>query len=151
MNQDTILKRANSVTFELVAGEAILIDMNSGSYFSLDEVGTVFWEKLDGGRTLGDLAQQIANNYNEKAGRYVTELGKLTQAASPNQIESLALAFGMEEDEVKEHWQRLGAGTAAAAAQSLVAEFRVEQAQVLNDLYDLAATMQAEKLLVVVE
>jgi len=154
MNQNTILKRADNVTFETVADEAILIDMNSGTYFSLDEVGTLFWEKLDGGQTLGDLAEQIAAGYNEKAKQYVTEVSKLAPAASQNQIEYLALKFGLEEEDVGEHLERFNLDQAeqtASAGPALVEAFRVGSAQVLDDLVELAETMRAENLIVAVK
>jgi hypothetical protein len=158
MNQDTILKRAKNVTFEVIAGEAILIDMSTGTYFSLDEVGTVFWQMLDGARTLADLADHIAGTYNEKAERYVAELRKLRQTAvaegtpiPAKAIDKLAMDFSLEEDDVQEHLQRLGEGNQAEIGPQLVAEFSVGSEMVLNDLYDLATTMQADNLLVTVK
>ena len=151
MNQDTVLKRANHVTFEVVAGEAILIDMNSGTYFSLDEVGTVFWEKLDGSQTLAQLAEQIAASYTDKARQYVAELQQADTAISVSKLEELAMTYSLEEEDVREHLQLFEQDGAKLAAAQLTADFSVEAETVLNDLLALVATMQHDNLIVAVK
>ena len=63
MDAGTMLKRAENVTFETVADEAILIRLDTGTYFSLNKVGTHFWQMLDGQETIGQQAATIANQY----------------------------------------------------------------------------------------
>ena len=57
---NTIFQRSPSATHQSVAGEAIVIDLNTGSYYSLNETGTWLWENLDGQRNVGQLAQDLA-------------------------------------------------------------------------------------------
>lgn len=64
MNANSRLRHSANATFQSVAGEAILIHLKTGTYYSLNEVGTVFWEMLDGARTLGECAAKIAGEYN---------------------------------------------------------------------------------------
>lgn len=151
MNHATVLKRAQNVTFEVVAGEAILIDMNSGTYFSLDEVGTAFWEMLDGGRTLGQLAADIADKYNQRTERYVATLQQASSGLSDGQVEALALEHGLEEEDVRQHLQMFAEQETDAAAAELMAAFMVNRETVLNDLVELVATMQRDNLVVVVK
>ena len=150
MNHATVLKRAQNVTFEVVAGEAILIDMNSGTYFSLDEVGTAFWEMLDGSRTLGELAAELAVKYSQHGARYVAAVQQAYATISEAQIDDLALEYGLEDDEVREHVQMFATQGAEAAAE-LTAVFTVTPETVLHDLADLVATMQHDNLVVVVK
>lgn len=63
MDHQSRLKQSENVTFETVAGEAILIRLDTGTYFSLNKVGTEFWEQLDGTRNIAELAQAIAAQY----------------------------------------------------------------------------------------
>lgn len=77
MNQDSILHRAESVTFEVVADEAILIDISTGTYFSLNEVGTEFWEMLDGEQTIAQHAAVIASKYDVETSMVVDDLLEL--------------------------------------------------------------------------
>ena len=67
MDEKTILQRSENAAFEVVAGEAILIRLDTGTYFSLNKVGTEFWEMLDGRQSISDHAAVIA----EKAKPYV--------------------------------------------------------------------------------
>ena len=77
MNKDSILQRAESVTFEIVTDEAILIDINTGTYFSLNEVGTEFWEMLDGVNTIEQHAATIATKYEVETSMVVDDLLEL--------------------------------------------------------------------------
>ena len=57
---DDVFRRSPNATHQSVAGEAILIDLNTGSYYSLNETGTWLWEHLDGKLTVGELAAELA-------------------------------------------------------------------------------------------
>ena len=57
---DTVFQRSPSATHQSVAGEAIVIDLNTGSYYSLNETGTWLWENLDGQRNVSQLAHDLA-------------------------------------------------------------------------------------------
>ncbi len=57
---NSVFERSPSATHQAVAGEAIVIDLNTGSYYSLNETGTWLWENLDGRRNVRQLAQELA-------------------------------------------------------------------------------------------
>lgn len=57
---NTVFQRSPNATHQTVAGEAIVIDLNTGSYYSLNETGTWLWENLDGRRNVGQLAHDLA-------------------------------------------------------------------------------------------
>ena len=46
-----------------LAGEAVLLDLGGGQYFGLDEVGTLVWEALDRGETLGEASAGVVARY----------------------------------------------------------------------------------------
>lgn len=56
-----------NATYQSVGDEAILINLVSGSYYSLNDTGTMFWELLDGQRTIADCARLIAAEYEVEA------------------------------------------------------------------------------------
>lgn len=64
MTPETILTRSPKATYEVVAGEAILIHLDTGTYFSLNSIGTEFWQMLDGKQTVHAHATTIASTYN---------------------------------------------------------------------------------------
>jgi hypothetical protein len=63
MDLQTCLQHSPNAAFENVAGEIIVIHLQTGAYYSLNEVGTVFWEMLDGSKSIADCARQIAGEY----------------------------------------------------------------------------------------
>ncbi len=77
MEPTTRLQRSPNATFQIVADEAILIHLQSGVYYSLNEVGTAFWNLLDGQRTLDECAVQIAAEYNAPAEEVLSDLVEL--------------------------------------------------------------------------
>jgi hypothetical protein len=79
LDPNSVLKQAENVTFETVAGEAILIHLDSGTYFSLNKVGTQFWERLDGQQTIGQHATGIAAHYDVDVEMVTADLLELAQ------------------------------------------------------------------------
>ncbi len=86
MDKNSILQRAENVTFEVVADEAILIDINTGTYFSLNEVGTEFWQMLDGEHTIEQHATTIANKYDVESSMVVADLLELAQEMAKDKL-----------------------------------------------------------------
>jgi hypothetical protein len=62
---------------QTVGEEAILINLNTGSYYSLNDTGTRFWELLDGQNTIADCARLIAIEYDVEADVVETDLLEL--------------------------------------------------------------------------
>lgn len=56
-----------NATYQSVGEEAIIINLVSGSYYSLNDTGTMFWELLDGRRSIADCARLIAAEYEVEA------------------------------------------------------------------------------------
>ena len=63
MDANARMQHSANATFQIVADEAILIHLNSGVYYSLNDVGTSFWNLMDGQRTIADCAEAIAAEY----------------------------------------------------------------------------------------
>jgi len=60
---DTSIRLRHSPNATFQADVAILIHAQTSVYYSLNEVGTVFWNMLDGTRTIADCATAIAAEY----------------------------------------------------------------------------------------
>ena len=78
-NAETVLRRSDSASYEIVAGEAILIDVNSGTYFSLNMVGTDFWELIDGTQTIEQQATTVAEKYDVDVPMVLADLIELAE------------------------------------------------------------------------
>lgn len=143
LDTGTVLRRSDDVTFQAVAGEAILIHMLTGTYFSLNEVGTEFWERLDGRQTIGQHAAAIAAKYNEKTAVYIHQVQQ-TAVHDHHVITDLASEFDLDVALVREHAAGIAADDSYAA--TIATDFHVPVATVTADLLEVAQKMAADKL-----
>jgi len=51
------------VLFQEVAGNAALLNLDSESYFGLDDVGTRMWQAMEQAETIGAAARVLAEEY----------------------------------------------------------------------------------------
>ena len=62
--REQVYGQSPDVVATVVEGEAVLLDLRSGRYFSLNKVGTAVWEQMDGKKTLevvlGAICQRFA-------------------------------------------------------------------------------------------
>jgi hypothetical protein len=77
MDASLRLKRGAKATFQVVAEEAILIHMDTGTYYSLNKVGTEFWNMLDGEKTIAEHAAVLAAKYDVDEAMVINDLLEL--------------------------------------------------------------------------
>lgn len=65
MQATNVPKHSTNASHEMVGEEAIVINLNSGGYYELNDTGARFWQLLDGRRTIADCAEVIAADYEE--------------------------------------------------------------------------------------
>ena len=63
MNLDTKLTIPPHVMSRLVGDETVLLDLESGHYFGLDNVGQCIWESVSQGKDLGETVSVIVAEY----------------------------------------------------------------------------------------
>ncbi len=130
MDTKAKLKRSENVTFQNVAGEAILIRLDTGTYFSLNKVGTEFWEMLDGQRTIEQHAITLADKNNKIVQMAVDGLHELAEKiADEYHAEAQVLV-----DDIREF------------ARTTASKYHVDVSTVVRDLLELAEKMAADKL-----
>lgn len=61
--ESRVTKDTSQVIDRFVDGEALLIQLQTGEYFSLNPVGTRIWSELNGSPTLGEVAETILTEY----------------------------------------------------------------------------------------
>jgi hypothetical protein len=69
-------KRAQLVERE-IEQEAVLLDLKSGVYYSLNEVGTEIWRLLGAGATESELAAAVAAQYDVNPDTAARDIGDL--------------------------------------------------------------------------
>ncbi len=64
MKSSTRLRlNAPKVIHEILDGEAVIIDFDTGNYYSLDEIGTEVWGLIERSATVGDIRDGICTRY----------------------------------------------------------------------------------------
>ena len=63
MNPDTKLAIPPHVMSRLVGDETVLLDLETGHYFGLDNVGQRIWESVSKGEDLGETVSAIVTEY----------------------------------------------------------------------------------------
>ena len=71
---DSRLTIPPQVMSRLVGDETVLLDMATGFYFGLDGVGKRIWESVADGKTLGQTAATIADEYDVEQARAETDV-----------------------------------------------------------------------------
>lgn len=76
-------KRKSDIKWKQVGRAGILLDLKSGDYFEVDEVGISIWRMLDGKTSVESVADKLAKTYAAPRGtiekdvfRFVSELRK---------------------------------------------------------------------------
>jgi len=57
------VRRGRDVLHREVEGEAVLVDLGSGRFFGLDEVGTRVWDRLDTEATVASLVDRVVEEF----------------------------------------------------------------------------------------
>ncbi len=63
LSASTLLTHAPDVPSRPVEGKGVLINLDSGHYFSLNETGQFIWARLNGEQDLGAIAAEVAAEY----------------------------------------------------------------------------------------
>jgi hypothetical protein len=63
INPQQVLKRAADTPWNVIDEEAVLLNLDSGHYYILNETGCRIWELLDGKKTIADIAAHICQEY----------------------------------------------------------------------------------------
>ena len=109
MNNQRFRVNTPTVTHEIIDGEAVIINLDSGNYYSLVDAGSFIWGLIERGISAGELPDVVLQNYQGDAtevdrsvqeligqlqaenlivpvtGDASADLAGLTQAASPDQ------------------------------------------------------------------
>ena len=79
INQSSVFGRRDRVLAQQVEGQAVLLDIQSGEYFSLNDVGGRVWDLCDGTRTVAEVADAICSEYDVALSTAVDDTGALIE------------------------------------------------------------------------
>jgi hypothetical protein len=76
----SVLGRRDRVIVQQVEGDSVLLDIDSGEYFTLNEVGGRVWELCDGRATVDAIVQTICGEYDADPGAVAADVQALFEA-----------------------------------------------------------------------
>ena len=82
----TQLKLAKNVSFSELDDEAVLLNLNTGSYFGLNHVGVLFIKALERNISLDQAFQEISEHYDMPKEAVAEDLNKLIGSMLNNQL-----------------------------------------------------------------
>ncbi|MFC1811647.1 PqqD family protein [Thermodesulfobacteriota bacterium] len=65
------------VSYESFDNEVVIIDFETGNYYSLDKVGTDIWGFIEGGETVTEIVEGITHRYKGSRGHIETAVNQL--------------------------------------------------------------------------
>ena len=60
---DARLTLSPDVAFRVLEGEAVLLDLEAGKYYSMTDVATRAWEMFSEGKTVGEVREALLTEY----------------------------------------------------------------------------------------
>ena len=73
------MKLSPDVVFRDLDGEAVILDLTSGTYFGLNQVGTRVWQLVDEGRSQAEIVATMAREYEADRETIAHDVGKLLE------------------------------------------------------------------------
>jgi len=75
----TLLRKTDAQVSTDLQGETIILQLESGNYFSLNEVGVVVWRELDQPRTVAQLCAKVLAEYEVDEAECARDVGALIE------------------------------------------------------------------------
>ena len=72
--QDRLRRKDEEVIAKIMDGEAVIINLSNGLYYSIDRAGGSMWEMIEAGHRLDEVAATIAARYDVSAARAETDV-----------------------------------------------------------------------------
>jgi hypothetical protein len=73
----TRFRCADDVIAKVMDGEAVIINLTNGMYYSTDKVGAVIWSLLESGHSVSEAAEKVATCYETAADRAASDISQL--------------------------------------------------------------------------
>jgi len=80
------IRLSKKTVWRKVDDEAVIMNIENGNYYSLDEIGTEIWEQFVKGLSLGEIIQKIAGKYGVESGMVQRDIEKLIKTLLKEKI-----------------------------------------------------------------
>jgi hypothetical protein len=63
LTADSVVRRSKRVPWRTIEGKGILVDRDSGYYFSMNRTGQFIWSEIDGVRSIQEIAARVVERF----------------------------------------------------------------------------------------
>ena len=60
---DTLVHREEGVLFTELGDSIVMMDLESGDYYELDDIGSVIWRRIETPTAIADLCEELTREY----------------------------------------------------------------------------------------
>jgi hypothetical protein len=86
----TIISRSPSVITAEVDGEVVMMSIERGQYFGLDDIGSDIWKRLDPPCAFADLVDRLAADYDADRASIAADVRALLETMAERDVVRLA-------------------------------------------------------------
>lgn len=62
-DETRMIPKSSQVAAKVIDGEAIIMNLANGLYYSMDHVGAAIWQRMEGGMALGAIVADVSRRY----------------------------------------------------------------------------------------
>lgn len=74
-----VFRKSGKVAWRMVDDDGVLLNLTTGYYYTLNEVGRFFWESLDGRKKLSEIHGDLLERYDVDGGEARRDLLELVE------------------------------------------------------------------------
>lgn len=63
LSPSALVSRSEKIVSSEIDGETVMMSVDMGSYYGLNEIGTRIWELIESPRTISDICDQLTKEY----------------------------------------------------------------------------------------
>lgn len=90
IDEQTLITRNTSLLTAPVHDETVMMDLESGHYYGLDDIGTEIWRRLEAPRRFGDLVDDLAAGYDADRTVIAEDIRKLLAVMAEHKVVTFA-------------------------------------------------------------
>jgi hypothetical protein len=92
IGETTLIHRTNTVLTAAVGKEIVMMDIDSGRYLGLDDIGSVIWQRLETPCTFGALVDGLVAEYDADRAVIAEDVRKLLADMAAHKVVALGEA-----------------------------------------------------------
>jgi len=86
IHDDTLITRWSSLTAASLQNETVMLDIGSGRYYGLDDVGSDIWRRLETPRKFGELVDGLMADYEAERTVIAEDVRKLLSIMAEHKV-----------------------------------------------------------------